>query len=218
MDAQKMLELVKKYRLIAILRGIGRDQVQETAEALCRGGIKMIEVTFDQKDPDRCRKTGEAIRLLKDTLGSGVFVGAGTVMSEPEVEAAYQSGAEFALSPNVNEAVIRAAVQKGMAMIPGAMTPTEAAFAYERGAALIKLFPAGNLGIDYCKSIMSPLNHIPFIATGAVGLENLQTYLKAGFSGAGIGSALTNRDMIRKKDYEGLQKLAQAYTEAARME
>ena len=163
---ESILEATRHHRITAILRGIQPERIQPVVQALFDGGIRLLEVTFDQKSPSRLEDTAGAIRWAKETFGTELYVGAGTVMSQQEVLAAKQAGAEFILAPNVEERVIRLAVEQGMCAIPGAMTPTEIARAYAAGAEIVKLFPAGNLGLGYCKAMMAPLNHIPMIAVG----------------------------------------------------
>lgn len=211
-----ILEATKQHRITAILRGIDEAHMAPVVDALYAGGIRLLEITFNQKSPDRLEQTAAAIRYAKQAYGDSLRVGAGTVMSVEEVLTAQEAGAEFILAPNVNLNVIRAAVDAGLCAIPGAMTPTEVAAAYEAGAEIIKLFPAGNLGLGYCKAIMAPLNHIPMIAVGGVDDKNLPEFLKVGFIGAGIGSSLTNKDMIARGDYASLQALAARYVAAAK--
>ena len=213
---ENILEAVRRYNITAILRGISEERLKNVVQALFDGGIRLLEVTFNQKSPSKLEDTARAIQWAKQCFGTELHVGAGTVMSPQEVLAAKQAGAEFILAPNVDEAVIRLAVAQGMCAIPGAMTPTEIAQAYAAGAEIIKLFPAGNLGLGYCKAVMAPLNHIPMIAVGGIDQYNLPSFLKSGFIGAGIGSSLTNRELIEKEDYAGLKALAEEFVNAAR--
>ena len=221
---------MKQYRITAILRGIDREHLEPVVEALYAGGIRLLEITFNQGSATRLEDTAAAIARVKEIYGDRLHVGAGTVMyveggmdapgadgmmSVEEVAAAHRAGAEFILAPNVDEPVIRAAVDRGLCAIPGAMTPTEIAGAYNAGAQIIKLFPAGNLGLGYCKAVMAPLNHIPMIAVGGVDQHNLPSFLKAGFLGAGIGSNLTDRRLIQAGDYAGLKALAEEFVAAA---
>ncbi|MCI6435413.1 MAG: bifunctional 4-hydroxy-2-oxoglutarate aldolase/2-dehydro-3-deoxy-phosphogluconate aldolase [Clostridiales bacterium] len=210
-----ILEAMKQYRITAILRGIDREHLEPVVEALYAGGIRLLEITFNQGSATRLEDTAAAIARVKEIYGDRLHVGAGTVMSVEEVAAAHRAGAEFILAPNVDEMVIRAAVDRGLCAIPGAMTPTEIAGAYNAGAQIIKLFPAGNLGLGYCKAVMAPLNHIPMIAVGGVDQHNLPLFLKAGFLGAGIGSNLTDRRLIQAGDYQGLKALAEEFMAAA---
>ena len=210
-----ILEAMKQYRITAILRGIDREHLEPVVEALYAGGIRLLEITFNQGSATRLEDTAAAIARVKGIYGDRLHVGAGTVMSVEEVAVAHRAGAEFILAPNVDEMVIRAAVDRGLCAIPGAMTPTEIAGAYNAGAQIIKLFPAGNLGLGYCKAVMAPLNHIPMIAVGGVDQHNLPSFLKAGFLGAGIGSNLTDRRLIQAGDYQGLKALAEEFMAAA---
>lgn len=212
-----ILEAMKQYRITAILRGIDREHLEPVVEALYAGGIRLLEITFNQGSATRLEDTAAAIARVKEIYGDRLHVGAGTVMSVEEVAAAHRAGAEFILAPNVDGMVIRAAVDRGLCAIPGAMTPTEIAGAYNAGAQIIKLFPAGNLGLGYCKAVMAPLNHIPMIAVGGVDQHNLPSFLKAGFLGAGIGSNLTDRRLIQAGDYQGLKALAEEFVAAAGM-
>lgn len=211
----EILEATLKYRVTAILRGIGSDRICPVIDALYDGGIRLLEVTFNQKSDSKLADTSAAIRYAREKYDGRMYVGAGTVMSQEEVLAAKEAGAEFILSPNVNFEVIRKAVDLGLCAIPGAMSPSEIAAAHEAGAEIVKLFPAGNLGLPYCKAIMAPISHVPMIAVGGVDDKNLGEFLKAGFAGAGIGSSLTDKAMIRDRDFEGLKKLAAHYMEIA---
>lgn len=211
----KILEATKQHKVTAILRGIPNDRICQVIDALYAGGIRLLEITFNQKSPTKIEDTTMAIRYAKETYGDTMHVGAGTVMSVEELLAAKEAGAEFILSPNVNTEVIRKAVEQDIASIPGAMTPSEVAAAYEAGAEIVKLFPAGNLGLSYCKAVMAPINHVPMIAVGGVDDKNLGDFLHAGFIGAGIGSSLTDKKMIEEKNFDGIRRLAERYMEAA---
>lgn len=210
-----ILEATKKFRVTAILRGIENDRIRMVIDALYEGGIRLLEITYDQKSPTKIEDTTAAIRYAVEKYGSDMYVGAGTVMSAEEVLAAKKAGAQFILSPNVDPDVIRIAVSEGLCAIPGAMTPSEAAEAYKAGAQIIKLFPAGDLGLDYYRSIKAPLSHIPMIAVGGVNEKNLADFLIAGFIGAGIGSNLTRKELINNRDFDGLRRLAEIYMKAA---
>lgn len=216
--AQTILEQIKEHKIIAILRGVPQDKIVNVAQALYDGGIHLLEITFNQKSSAKLEDTRNAIQSVYTELGSRMTIGAGTVMSVEEVHAAKEAGAAFALAPNVDETVIKEIVACGMEAIPGAMTPSEIADSYKYGASAVKVFPAGNMGLSYCKAVMAPINHIPMIAVGGVDAKNLPEFLKAGFIGAGIGSSLTNKQMIAEGYYEGLRMLARTYVEAVKKE
>ncbi|MEY8338055.1 bifunctional 4-hydroxy-2-oxoglutarate aldolase/2-dehydro-3-deoxy-phosphogluconate aldolase [Lachnospiraceae bacterium 62-35] len=215
MNNKKMAAAVSEHKITAILRGIEPKKIPLVAQALYDGGIRLLEITFNQKSEAKLEDTVKAIRNVKGVYGERMYIGAGTVMSIEELYAAKEAGAGFILSPNVDQEVIGKAVKENICAIPGAMTPTEIADAFMAGAGLVKVFPAGNLGITYCRAVMAPLNHIPMIAVGAIDDKNLKEFLKAGFVGVGIGSSLTDKAMIEKEDYDGLRKLAAKYIQAA---
>lgn len=205
---------VQEEKIISIVRGVALTDMERTVEALFRGGIRIVEITFNQKSEKRLEETAEAIRRVKTLYGNEMAVGAGTVMSIAETEAAVQAGASFLLSPNVDAAVIKKGIELGVEMIPGALTPTEIAYAYQQGAALVKLFPAGNMGTSYARAVMAPVNNVPMIAVGGVNLGNLNQFLQAGFAGVGIGSEITKKSLIEAGEFAQLAQLAKQYVEA----
>lgn len=213
---RNILEQIREHKMIAILRGVPVEQTADVAQALYDGGVRLLEITFNQKSETKLGDTKQAIMMVKEKLGDKMTVGAGTVMAVDEVHAAKDAGAEFALAPNVDEEVIKEIVNCGMEAIPGAMTPSEITDSYRWGASVIKLFPAGNLGLSYCKAVMAPINHIPMIAVGGVDEKNLSEFLKAGFVGVGIGSSLTDKKMITEKRYDDLKALAERYVAQTR--
>jgi len=140
-----------------------------------------------------------------------ICAGAGTVMTIEQCEAAYKAGAKYFISPNVNFDVIKKANELGIVSIPGALTPSEAADAYNCGADFVKLFPAGDLGINYIKSLSAPLNHIPFLAVGGVSASNVGDFMKIGVCGVGVGGSLVDRKAIYSGDYDIITKTAKEF-------
>lgn len=206
-----VLKAVFTYKIIAIARGVPPEKIVSVAKALHKGGIRFLEVTFDQKDENTIVKTCGMIKALCENVKE-MYIGAGTVMTEDQAAAAIQAGAKYIISPNVSQKVIKKTLELGVVSIPGAFTPTEIASAYEMGAHIIKVFPAGDLGLGYLKSITAPLSHIPMLATGGVDDTNLSDFLKLGMAGVGIGSNIVNRRLIDAEEYEKLTELAQKYT------
>lgn len=116
-----ILDKLNQHKMIAILRGVPVEQTADVAQALYDGGIRLLEITFNQKSATKLDDTKAAIRAVKERLGDKMTIGAGTVMSVDEVHAAKEAGVEFALVPNVDEEVIKEIVNCGMEAIPGAM-------------------------------------------------------------------------------------------------
>ncbi len=212
--AQAVLDQILKGKIIAIVRGISSKDIVNLAEAMEKGGIHCIEVTFDQSSAEAAADTLVAIRTIKEQLGDRICVGAGTVMTVEQVRQAAEAGAEYMISPNVDEAVIRETKKLGKISIPGAMTPTEAAFAYKCGADIVKMFPAGVLGPAYIKAVKAPLKHIPLIAVGGISPENCVDFIKAGCVGVGCGGNLVSPKLVAEGKFDEITKVAQAYTAA----
>jgi len=209
---EKIIQAVLEHKIIAIVRGVYGQDCLKLAQALCTGGIRMLEVTFDQQNTALHAQTADTIRLLQENLGDQMYFGAGTVTSVELVALAKQAGAEFLVSPDVNEAVIRATVAAGMVSIPGALTPTEVLTAHNCGADFVKLFPAGVMGPAYLKAICAPLNHVRLLAVGGINDKNVQEYLAAGAVGAGVGGNLVNKEWIAAGEFERITALARSYT------
>lgn len=207
-----MIDLLKKDKLVVILRGLKREQVVPTAEALRAAGVHFIEVTFAQNSPTCVEDTTWAIRTIAENFPD-IHVGAGTVITVEQAEAAHAAGAKYIISPNADEAVIRRTVELGMLSMPGAFSPSEIVDAYNWGASFVKLFPAGDLGSSYVKSIRAPISHIPMLAVGGVGLNNMAEFYKAGINGFGIGGSIIKKDLIEKGDYAALTALAKQYVD-----
>lgn len=211
------LAKLKEYKLVAIARGIEPDCIPELVEALVRGGIHCVEVTFDHAKADGIENTLKCIRRLSDEFGDKILVGAGTVLTAEEVRLAVEAGAKYIISPNVNAEVIAETKRLGAVSLPGALTPTECQYAMECGADMVKLFPAATLGLSYYKAITAPLKHIPFVAVGGITPENLPDFLKAGAVGAGIGSNLINAAYTREGRFDLIEQAARAFSEAAKI-
>ncbi|MFI3237716.1 MAG: bifunctional 4-hydroxy-2-oxoglutarate aldolase/2-dehydro-3-deoxy-phosphogluconate aldolase [Lachnospiraceae bacterium] len=213
MSKGKTIDFIKENGIIAIVRGVDVDHIVPMAEAMYAGGIRLIEVTFNQNDPDHLAKTGEIIKTLVEKVGDKICVGTGTVMNEAQCMAAYEAGANYFISPNVSVDVIKKANELGVVSIPGALTPSEAATAYEAGADFVKLFPAGNLGSGYIKSVCAPLNHIPFLAVGGINAANRAEFMKTGICGVGVGGNLVDVKAIMAGEYDKITAAAKEYTE-----
>lgn len=206
-------EILTKAKIITIMRGITDETAIKAAEAVADGGLCFLEVTFDPSGKISDEHTVETIRNLNRKLGSRLHIGAGTVLSVQQVEAAYEAGAKYIISPDTDEEVIKRTKGLGMLSIPGALTPTEVKKAHQAGADFVKLFPVDSLGADYIKAVKAPLNHIKFLAVGGVNPDNLKDFEAAGATGFGIGSNILNKKMIDAGDYEGIKKLAKRYAD-----
>ena len=214
MTHEQVLERIKDEKLVAILRGVPMERIDGVVSALVRGGVRILEFTFDHAEPDCVKANAEKIRRTVEKFGDQVLVGCGTTLTVEEVEAAHEAGSCLMISPNVNEAVIRRARELDMVAMPGALTPTEIVAAYDMGADIVKLFPAGELGLGYIKAVRGPLRHIPMSAVGGVKPENVSDYLDAGVCGFGVGGPLVLAKAVKSGDDAAIEERARAFTDA----
>ena len=187
-------------RVMAILRSADASALPAAARALAAGGITCLEVTLTTAG------ALDAIARIKDELGAGVSVGAGTVLTTADTRDALAAGAEFLVSPNVELDVIHDAADQDVPFYPGAWTATEVITAWRAGAAAVKLFPACTGGPTHLRQLRAPLPHIPLMAVGGVDLEAAGHYMAAGALAVGVGSPLL-RDADRDPTPEALNAL-----------
>lgn len=208
------LEVIRRERLVAILRNVPMERLDGVVEALVAGGVRVLEFTFDHNRPEYLKENSAKICRAVERFGDHVIVGCGTALIVQEVEAAHEAGAELVISPDVRPEVIRAARRLDMVSMPGALTPTEIVTAWEAGADIVKLFPAGELGIGYIKAVRGPLCHIPMSAVGGVKPENVKDFLDAGVCGFGVGGPLVLADAVRSGDDAAIERRAREFTQA----
>ena len=210
---QNIRENLEKSKIVVIVRGVGADKIVPLAEAMYRGGIRFVEVTFDASGRCADEETAGKIRLLCEALGDRMHFGAGTVLTERQLVLAAEAGAEYIISPDTNPDIIRKTKALGLLSMPGAFTPSEIVTAHNAGADYVKLFPAGELGVSYFKAVTAPLNHIKMLAVGGITLDNIAAYLAAGAYGFGIGAAIVDKKLLADGDYEGITGLAERYVQ-----
>lgn len=211
---QQIVQAVKDNKLIAIVRGVKSETCLKIAQALYDGGFRLMEITYDQQNPDSWEQTAAAISAVTEAFKGKMYIGAGTVTCTQLVELTHKYGGRFIISPDVNEAVIRRARELGMVSIPGALTPTEVMTAHYAGANFVKLFPAGNMGTGYVKAVNAPISHVDLLVFGGIDKQNVASFLAAGAAGAGIGGSLVNRDWVEAGEYHKITEAAQALVAA----
>lgn len=199
-----IINKILEKRIIAILRVTSQDKAAKGIEALKKGGIQNIEVTMNTP--------GALETIAKYSQDSELLIGAGTVLDEASCLNAIQHGADYIVTPTVNEGVIRCANRYQKPVVCGCMTPTEIVSALELGVNLIKAFPAGVLGKRFIKDIKAPLPQVLIGPTGGVNLDNIKEWNEAGadiFGIAGEFSKLTNEER-----YDELVETARKYVSA----
>jgi 2-dehydro-3-deoxyphosphogluconate aldolase/(4S)-4-hydroxy-2-oxoglutarate aldolase len=203
----ELLQTLSEEKIVAIIRGIPEDKGDATAQALYEGGIVFLEVTLNTDG------ALDMISRFRERYEGRMRIGAGTVLDLEQAKEAAAAGAEYIISPNLDEEVVRYGVERGLDVWPGTMTPTEIVRAYKAGASAVKVFPMGSLGVNYLKEIRAPLNHIPMIATGGVNLQNIRTVLDAGAVAVGLGGNLVDKKLVAEGKFDELRKLARSYAD-----
>ncbi|MBR7142232.1 MAG: bifunctional 4-hydroxy-2-oxoglutarate aldolase/2-dehydro-3-deoxy-phosphogluconate aldolase [Clostridia bacterium] len=213
MNSEKVITAIEKEKIIVIVRGIYGQELLNFAEAAYRGGIRLLECTFDATGAVTDEQTAENIKTLIAHFGDKMLIGAGTVLNEKQVELTAAVGGKFIISPDVNVSVIKKTKELGLVSIPGAFTPTEATAAHNAGADFVKLFPIAAMGARYIKDLKAPLSHIRFLAVGGVTADNITEFLKAGALGFGIASDIANKELIKSGNFAAIEERARCYTE-----
>lgn len=213
---QKVIETVEKERIIVIVRGVEREKLIPLAEAMYEGGVRLMEITYSANGSVSDEDTAANIKMLAEHFAGRMYIGAGTVLTEKQVELTKEAGGWFIISPDTYPEVIQKTRELGLVSMPGALTPSEIQIAHRAGADFVKMFPITNMGVDYVKAVVAPLSHIKLLAVGGVDESNMPEYLNAGVSGFGIGSNIINKKLIAAGDYAGITALAKKYTEVVK--
>lgn len=197
--------------LVPVIRADSSDGALRIADALVAGGIRTLEITMTVPD------ALTAIRAIADRLGREVLLGAGTVTGREMAEAAVDAGAEFLVTPCLVADVIAVAGARGVAVLPGALSPTEVFSAWSLGGDVIKIFPASNAGgASYLKALKGPFPQIPLCPTGGVNLQTIGDFIKAGAVAVGVGGELVSKAAIDAGDFGRITSLARQYVDALR--
>jgi 2-dehydro-3-deoxyphosphogluconate aldolase/(4S)-4-hydroxy-2-oxoglutarate aldolase len=206
MNREQGLQWIEKTRIIAIVRGVEERHINDLSQALLDGGIRAMEITLNTSG------ALSMITKLQAQFGEHMYIGAGTVLDMEDAKQAIEAGASYIVTPNTDEDVIRYAVEQGVPIFPGAMTPTEIVKAWKAGATAVKIFPGASLGLAYIKELQGPLNHIPMVAVGGVNEANIGQFIQAGCYGLGIGGSLINLQEIAAGNFSWIRDKAAALT------
>jgi 2-dehydro-3-deoxyphosphogluconate aldolase/(4S)-4-hydroxy-2-oxoglutarate aldolase len=201
------LEIVAA-KVVAIIRTMGTDGLIEAVGALADGGVRAVEITLT--NPDAVR----GIEQVAKQFGDKVLLGAGTVLRVQEVDAVTQAGARYIVTPVCKPELIKASHARGVPILMGAFTPTEAWTAHEAGADFIKIFPAEQVNPGYIKALLAPLPQLRLVPTGGVTPENAAEWFRAGVAAVGVGSHLVSGELIAKKAWDEITARASRFLKA----
>jgi 2-dehydro-3-deoxyphosphogluconate aldolase/(4S)-4-hydroxy-2-oxoglutarate aldolase len=194
--------------VLAVLRAPSPESALEAADAIIRGGIPGIEVTYSTPDAPA------VIRELIARHGDAAYIGAGTVTTPEQAAAAAEAGAEFLVSPGTLPALTRAMLDTGKVVMTGALTPTEVMTALELGVDVVKIFPASLGGPSYLGALRGPFPDAPLMPTGGAKPENVADWFAAGAVAVGAGGDLANSASITAGDWADLEARATRFAAA----
>ncbi len=205
MDKAAVLKRLKETGLVPVLRAGSVEKAMALAEAVAAGGVDVLEVTMTVPG------AVEVIaRLVKER--PEILVGAGTVLDPETAERCIGAGAKFVVSPALNLKTIALCRRESVAVLPGALTPTEIVTAWDAGADVVKVFPAGAMGgAKYLVSLKGPLPQIEMIPTGGVSLHTAKEFLEAGAFALGVGSDLVDAKAMAEGRPEVVTETARKY-------
>ena len=184
--------------VVAVIRVRDAGTVGRLAEALIAGGITALEVTMTVPG------AVQVIERLAADMPGGVMVGAGTVLDVETMRQVVAAGARFVVSPIYVPALVDLGAPLGVTVVPGCYTPTEIHAASERGAEMVKIFPAGSLGPSFIKDLLAPLPGLRVMPTGGVTIANAADWIRAGAVAVGIGSALVDGESLRQGRFDDI--------------
>jgi len=200
-----VLQRIREVGIIPVVRATSADEALAAVEAIRAGGIPILEITLTVPG---------AIEIIR-RLADEALIGAGTVLDADAARACIDAGARFVVSPSLDIATIEYCRRAGVAVFPGAMTPTEIVTAWKAGADAVKVFPAGAVGgPTYIKSVKAPLPQIELIPTGGVSLDTVAAFIAAGAFALGVGADLVDLAALRRGQAAAITEKARQYVAA----
>ncbi len=187
--------------LIGIMRNIPLPHAEKVISLYAEAGLTTLEITMNSAGAT------ETISWAVEKYSASLNIGAGTVCTPQDLERALNAGAQFVVTPILNEEVIQSCVAAHIPIFPGAFTPTEIYRAWELGASMVKVFPATKLGPEFIKDVLAPLNQVKLVPTGGISLDNFINYFRAGAQGVGIGSTIFPPAFIQNEQWPELSSL-----------
>lgn len=211
MNKTDVLARIREGGLIPILRTPTPDDARQLADVIAGAGITNLEI------PLTVPNALDVIAEVARRHGDRVLVGAGTVLDAASAEACFAAGATFIVSPGLDVGTVTACKQRGIAVFPGSLTPTEIIAAWRAGADMVKVFPCSAVGgASYVKAVKAPLPQIELVPTGGVSVETAAAFIQAGASALGVGNDLVDVKALREGRGLVIAERAQSYVRAVR--
>ncbi|MFL6227202.1 MAG: bifunctional 2-keto-4-hydroxyglutarate aldolase/2-keto-3-deoxy-6-phosphogluconate aldolase [Pyrinomonadaceae bacterium] len=211
MQKSEVIRRIKETGIVPVVRAASADEALRAVEAIREGGISILEITLTVPGAVR------VIEELSTRYGDEVLVGAGTVLDAETARACILAGAQFVVSPALDAATIACCRRYGVAVLPGALTPTEVLQAWTAGADFVKVFPAGALGgASYLKALKAPLPQVELVPTGGVSLKSAADFIRAGASALGVGADLVDTKALGEGRAQLITERARQFLEIVR--
>src|SRR6476620_6259365 len=211
MNKADVIKQIIETGVIPVVRATSADEAMRAIDAIREGGVSVLEITMTVPG------AVGVIEQLSKKYGNDVLVGAGTVLDPETARACMLSGAQFVVSPALNVETIACCRRYGIAIMPGALTPTEVVQAWTAGADFVKVFPAGALGgASYLKALKAPLPQIQLVPTGGVSLKTAADFIKAGASALGVGADLVDLKALREGQQQIITERAREFVKIVR--
>jgi 2-dehydro-3-deoxyphosphogluconate aldolase/(4S)-4-hydroxy-2-oxoglutarate aldolase len=205
MTKEEVCSRIREIAIIPAIRVSSGDDAHFAAEAVTRGGIPIVEITMTVPG---------AVELMAHLIRSDpkLIVGAGTVLDTDVARVCVDAGVSFVTAPSLNPAIMEFAAKQNVAVLPGALTPTEVVTAWSAGADLVKVFPCGPVGGDaYIKALHASLPQIPLIAAGGVNQQTAASFILSGATAIGIGTELIPTEAIARRQSKRIHELARRF-------
>ena len=211
MSKHEVLAAIREVGLVPVIRAESPDMAGLAIEAIRAGGVPILEITMTVPG---------AVRLIEDLshrYARDAVVGAGTVLDPETARACILAGARFVVTPSLNLDTIACCRRYGVAVLPGALTPTEVLAAWQAGADMVKVFPAGALGgASYIKALKAPFPQIDIVPTGGVSLKTAADFIKAGAAALGVGADLVDTKALAEGNAGEITRKAREFLEIVR--
>jgi 2-dehydro-3-deoxyphosphogluconate aldolase / (4S)-4-hydroxy-2-oxoglutarate aldolase len=211
MTKEEARRQVTEIGLVPVVRASNSEQALLAAEAVCAGGIPIVEITMTVPG------AMEVIAQLARRVGETVLIGAGTVLDAETARQCIAAGAQFVVSPGFDRESVEVVKREGKLMMAGALTPTEITAAWKSGPDFVKIFPCGSVGgPKYIRALRGPFPQIPFVPTGGVNLETAADFIRAGAAALGVGGELVQADALKSGNRELIAANARRFVEAVK--
>ena len=202
MSKQATLDRIQDVGVLAVLRGPSPELTLKMVDALIKGGVIGIEITFTTPN------AAEVVKNLDETFGGQIVLGMGTLTRPEQVEEALGAGATFLVSPHTSPTLGAEMAKSGVPVMMGALTPSEVVQAVELGSDVVKIFPGSLGGPGYMKALKGPFPGIPMMPTGGVSESNLVDWFKAGAFAVGAGSNLCPKELAAAGEFDKITEIA----------